>query len=181
MREIEGFNLKTKMEEFTILEFETISSIMNDENKDNIEKYLNILEYLGTPDDILNEMTTDTFYDIIKEMNSDVECDKTLLPQITIDKYTYDAYTGDEFKLKIKDLSKIESRILAKPNEYVLYAIAVIFKRTDLTKTEHYTEAHIEYKMKLFKELPVIDIYPYIVYIQENVSKKLLLMSDDNK
>ena len=43
--------------------------------------------------------------------------------------------------------------------------MAILFKRTDLSTTEHYADAHIKYKAKLFKKQPAHLVVPFATYI----------------
>ena len=80
-------------------------------------------------------------------------------------------------KLKAKDIGKIESWIKTD-NKWVLKAIAILFKREDLSNTEHYTDAHINHKMELFKDLLIKDFIFYILYIQDKLIKKIKILSE---
>lgn len=175
--EVEGFDpyeIKTKMTEFTLKEFQDMSKLINDTNLDQIDKYLKILELLGTPDDILDNIESEQFIEVIKELNINSIHNKDLTRTINIDTYEYEAYLEDkEFSFKAKDLSLIETFVKKNPDKFLLYALAVIFKRTDLTRKEHYTDAHIKHKMKLFGDLNADLYYPYIVAIHNKITEKL--------
>jgi hypothetical protein len=45
-----------------------------------------------------------------------------------------------------------------------------MFKRTDLSQVEHYTEAHLKHKAKLFKQLKAEIAVPYLVFVTEKIS-----------
>jgi len=53
------------------------------------------------------------------------------------------------------------------------YMLAVIFKREDLTKTEHYDNAHLKLKEKLFSKLPAAVAVPYVTYIGKELAKAM--------
>lgn len=176
MLEVKGFQLKTKMSEFTLKEFENISSLVGEE--DDIDRYLKILSILGMPDDIIYDITSDDIINIINDFNNDGINNKDLTRTIEVNGRTYSAYPEEsEFSLKAKDLGMIQSYVKKHPNKYVLYLIALLFKDDQLTRTEHYTDAHIKHKMELFSDLIADDYYQYIVYINMNVVDKIKAMT----
>lgn len=172
MIDIKGFSLKNSLNEFTIDEFEKVTAILNREDYDNIEKYIQALLYLGLPEEILDELNDDEFFEIIKAFTFTEELGE-LTPRIIIDGYHYVAYEGETFNLKIKDLSLIEKAVIQKPEAYLSRAMAIIFKRDDLTRVEHYTEAHIVEKTKLFKKQNASLAYPYLLHITQKLKQKI--------
>lgn len=181
MIKIKDFELKSELNEFTLFELDTITKILNDDKLDYIDKYLSIFELLNMPEDILDNLSNDELFDTIKNFIADRNVNNNLTKEIEIDGYIYKAYDGDEFILKAKDVAKIEN--LTKQSGYFsfLEAIAVIFKREDLSKTEHYEPAHIKYKMKLFKDIDASLVYPYLIYITEKLSKKIEILYDNDR
>ena len=67
----------------------------------------------------------------------------------------------------------IEKQVSAHPNKYISHLMAVWFKRSDLTKTEHYTDAHIKQKAKLFSQLSAELAIPYATFIGLKLSNRL--------
>ena len=47
-----------------------------------------------------------------------------------------------------------------------------MFKREDLTNTEHYAEAHLKHKAKLFKELKANIAIPYLTFIAQKINQQ---------
>ena len=117
-----------------------------------LEKQIKIFEFLGVPD-IWDELSVNELKGYINEFNDVPKMEFDYIKEVEIDGYTYRAFEGEEFVLTAKDLSYLEKKL--KPNEVdVAYMLAVLFKRTDLSKTEHYSEAHIKQKAKLFENQP---------------------------
>jgi hypothetical protein len=178
MINIHGFKLKTKMTEYTLLEFQNISKILND-NLDEVDKYLKILEILGMPEDVLYDIDSEELIYIVKEFRKDTINNKDLTRTIEMNGFTYESYIeGGEFKLKAKDFALIETLIKKSPDAFLVEAIAIIFKNTTLTKTEHFTKAHIDYKKRLFNDLIADQYYQYIVYINTMIVNKIKLLND---
>jgi hypothetical protein len=48
-----------------------------------------------------------------------------------------------------------------------------LFKRTDLTKAEHYADAHIKLKAKIIRELKAELAMPYLVEIGQKLAKQM--------
>ncbi len=58
--------------------------------------------------------------------------------------------------------------------------MAVCFKRTDLSDIEHYADAHLKHKAKLFREHLTADIcVPYIMKVTELLVKSLNMNNED--
>lgn len=171
---IRDYQMKSELKEYTLYEFDLISATLNNEKLDYIDKYLNVLEILNVPQEIIDDLSDTEFIDIIKNLVLLPPTNDTLLKEIEIDGFIYEAYDGDEFKLKIKDLALIENSVKKNNGKFLATeAMAIIFKRKDLSKVEHYTPAHIKYKTELFKNVNVDLVYNYIIFISEKTVKKL--------
>jgi hypothetical protein len=168
-----GAKIRTSLSEMTIKEFEVISQIMGDESKLTIEKYLDILESLGTSEEVLDSMDDQELFAIIKSFN-DYEYENVLTRTIELDGFTYEAYRENEEGpvLKAKDMALIE-KSLKNNKPFFLNIIAILFKRSDLTKVEHGASAHISHKKQLFANLPADKYYPYVVWLLQKMHNRL--------
>lgn len=178
MIQLEGFEIKNQMSEYTLFELEQISIKLNDDSLDYIEKYLNILEILNVPEVIIDNLDVDSLISIIRQLNVVTNDDLNLTKSIDINGYTYSAYTEDEFKLNVRDLALIEKSVKLNGKFKMTDIIAIIFKRDDLTKKEHYDPTHLKYKAELFRDIKANLVYGYILYIAEKVSKKLKTLNE---
>jgi hypothetical protein len=177
MIKIKDFEMKSEITEYTLFEFEQISLALNDTTLDYVDKYLKIFEILNVPEEIVDDIDTDQLVTIIKDFNK-LQPENNLIKSFELDGYEYVAYDGDDFKLKIKDLALIENYVKKSGHLKPTEVIAILFKRNDLSKTEHYTPAHIKYKIELFKNLNCALVYPYIIYLGEKLVKKLTLLTE---
>jgi hypothetical protein len=176
MINVKGYEMKSSLTEWTLGEYEKISKVLSSDD-DYIDKYISVLEILGVPNDILDSLNDDEFFEIVEKI-VDNNLDKIYLKEFEIDGYTYRAYEGDNYILGVRDMARIENVI---KNDFAPSKLmAVIFKRTDLTNTEHYDKAHLEYKAKLFKDLNASIIIPYILLIEEKMVKKLVYLNGEN-
>jgi hypothetical protein len=160
MINIFGKEIPSKMEELTLEQFQKISAIHNNEEYDTLEKHCKVFEYLGVTDEEM-DVEFDVFLANVKEFNKDNYTKKDPVEEIEIDGYTYKA----EMKLSVKD-SRIVEKIIKKDNKYYISDImALMFKRTDLSNTEHYDPAHLKHKAKLFSKLKADIAIPYLTFV----------------
>lgn len=177
MIKIKDYEIKNSFKEWTVGEFEEISIALNNEKLDNIDKYLEIFRLSGISEDVLETITYDEFVDIITNFLSN-DLENKYIREIEVGGYKYIAYKGDDFVLGIKDLAKIES-IVKSDKKWISKTMAILFKREDLSRNEHYEKSHIEYKAKLFNELSSDIIMPYIIHITDKLGKKLVYMNEN--
>lgn len=171
MIKIGSKEIKNLGSEMDIQTFEKVSSYINDNEAETFEKWINIFVFLGADENEINEMDFNDFRECVKEFNSVRE---KIKPEYTktleIDGYTYQSY-DDEFKLSVRDLKYIEKSIKKDPANYLARMMAIIFKRTDLTPTEHYADAHIDYKTKLFKKQNADLVIPFVSYVGSKLNE----------
>ena len=110
------------------------------------------------------------FKNHVKAFNDVEPKEYPFVPEVEIEGYVYKAF-DEEFKLSVRDLKHIEGRV--KKGKYMAFMLAVIFKRTDLTKTEHYDNAHLKEKERLFSKLPAAVAVPYVTHIGKELAKAM--------
>lgn len=168
--------LKTLPNEITIEEFQKITNNQNKYSGDFMY-YLDVFEILGLSEDFVNDIDDKTLWIILKDFQTDfVMPSNEFKKEFELDGYTYRAYE-DEFKIGARDFAKIEEQMHKKPNDWITYALSIIFKRVDLSTVEHNTDAHISHKYKLFKKLTMDIALPYIFYLSENYINNIKLMT----
>jgi hypothetical protein len=106
------------------------------------------------------------FIEKVKEFNSSKYEKKDAVESIELDGYTYQG----QLKLSVKDTKMIEKLIGRKSNNWISDLLALMFKRTDLSQVEHYAEAHLKHKSKLFKQLKAEIAIPYLVFVTEKIA-----------
>ena len=160
MINIFGKEIPSKMEELTLEQFQKISAIHNNEEYDTLEKHCKVFEYLGVTEEEM-DVDFDLFLENVKLFNKDNYTKKDTVEEIELEGYTYKA----EMKLSVKD-SRIVEKIVKKDNkEYISDIMALMFKRTDLSNTEHYDPAHLKHKAKLFSKLKADIAIPYLTFV----------------
>jgi hypothetical protein len=171
------YTLKTKPEEITLNEFKKIISLQNNYGGD-YNYYLDSFEVLGLPKEFVDEIDHKTLVLIIKDFQEDFKFDSTKMnKQIEIDGYTYSAYSGEEFKITAREFASIENKMKSNEYDWVVFTIASIFKRDDLTEKEHKDKTHINHKIKLFGDKVNLDVaLPYIMYISKEYMDNVQLL-----
>lgn len=174
MVKIKEFDVKNEINEFTIEEFENVSKILNDEEVEKFERWVNLLIYLGVPEDVVYDFEFSEFAEYIRIFSdTKVKPSKDFCKKIELaDGYTYTSHE-DELKLSVRDMKLIEKQVAKDNHKYISYMMAVLFKRNDLTKAEHYTDAHLKQKEKLFSKLPAELAIPYATFIGLKLSNRL--------
>jgi hypothetical protein len=174
------YRIKNSSEEFTITEFETICSILNDTSIPKYSKWSQIFIYLGIPEDVIDTFDSSAFVSIIKEFELESPTTNTITKEIIIDGYTYVAYDS-EFFLSVKQMGLIEEFISKDSDKYLGELMAIIYKREDLTKAEHFDKAHIKHKAKLFREHITADkALPFIGYLSKQLINDAELLGDES-
>jgi hypothetical protein len=179
---IKGVEVPTQITDFNIGQFETATKILNDEKVTYVERYIDLLEAFKLPSEFIDNLSDDELFEIIKSFQKKSEdIPLGLKRTIEIDGYVYATFEeGGEFNIKAKDLSLIEKAFSDK-STFFSAVLAVIFKREDLRTVEHYTPAHLKHKANLFKELPAVDFYQYIVWITKKLSEKIKSLNVDTE
>ena len=165
MINIFGKEIPSKMDELTLEQFQKISAIHNNEEYDTLEKHCKVFEYLGITEDDM-DVDFDVFLANVKAFNDNNYTKADPVEEIELEGYTYRA----EMKLSVKD-SRIVEKIVKKDNKYYISDImALMFKRTDLSNTEHYDPAHLKHKAKLFSKLKADIAIPYLTFVTYKIT-----------
>jgi hypothetical protein len=165
MINIFGKEIPSKMDELTVEQFQKISAIHNNQEYDTLEKHCKVFEYLGITEEEM-DVDFEVFLENVKEFNKDNFTKKDTVEEIELEGYTYRA----EMKLSVKD-SRIVEKIIKKDNkEYISDIMALMFKRTDLSNTEHYDPAHLKHKAKLFSKLKADISIPYLTFVTYKIT-----------
>lgn len=159
--------IPNKMDELTIEQFEKISQILNNQEFDNIEKYVEMFKYLGIDEKLWDDYPFSDFIKLVQDFNLDSYTPQEPVTSIELEGYTYTA----EMRLSVKETKLIEKIVNGKPNNYISDILAIMFKRTDLGNTEHFTDAHLKQKAKLFRTQKAELCVPYIVFVTEKIAE----------
>lgn len=166
-----GREIPNQLSELTVQQFETITTIHARQDIDAIEKHLEVFESLGVPEADFEDVQIEEFKDYVRQFN-DIKGKPELINTIELEGYKYTAFE-DTFKLSVKDTKHIEKVMSSRHKGYMSEMLAILFKRDDLTKAEHYADAHIKLKAKMIRELKAEIAMPYLVEIGQKLAKQL--------
>ena len=165
--------IKNLPSELTIDEFEAMSRVLNNDKLLEIDKYREVFKLQGADADEVDELTFEEFGKLVNAFNAIGEVDKGLTQSFEIKGFTYKSYKGETFSLMAKDMAICERVVKQNPDKHLAEIIAVLFKRDDLTKAEHYDTAHINYKAELIREAEIkADVaLPFIVIVTHQLGE----------
>lgn len=161
MTEIAGVEIPNHINELTIEQFDKLNAITRDDSLDNIEKYIAKFVYLGVPEDAFDEMDFEDFKQCILNFNDSPPYPTEKVLSFEFDGYTYEANET----IGVRDLGLIEKCWKQNTDNFASEALAILYKRTDLTKKEHYSNAHIKHKAKIFKSQKAEMAVPFVLDI----------------
>ncbi len=164
--------VKNLVTEFTMGEFERVTSIINNEELSSLTRWSKILTYLGVPTDLVDNFDTFDFINIIKEFNSHsgIHYDYEEILNISGNEYRLNLVNG-ELRLTVKEMRIIED-FMSKDKTNFSNVLAVIYKRDDIQKELQYDPAHIKYKSELIsKEVTAHVALPIIGFLTKKLSK----------
>lgn len=167
MMKFKEYEIPNRLDEMTISQWEGVNLIMGSDDT-TISKYLKVFTSFGVKESEFDDLQISEFSKMIKEYNDIPNEQIDLVKTITIDGYTYESYK-DEFVISVKDLKNIEQAFQSGTTDRMAFMVAVLFKRTDLSNTEHYAPAHIKHKVKLFGKQKASLAMPFVGKVNEEL------------
>jgi hypothetical protein len=161
-----GVEIPNHLNELTVQQFDELNKIENNQELDTIEKWIEKFIYLGVPDKAFDKMELEEFTNYIKEFNKSEIPQGEKVTELVIDKYTYQANET----IGVKDLGLIEKIYRGQDDNFCAQTLAILFKRTDLTRTEHYAPAHLKFKVNVMKKQNAEVAFPYIMEILQKIA-----------
>ena len=183
---IKGHEVKNQPSDMTLGEYEVLMSKINQPvlDQNNLKetknfpterkKWANILQMQGLPKEALDQMDGDELHEAARLFNKFDSNDIQVVKEVVIGSRKYVAF-DEEFSIgweeedKMEELTKKSKNRVNLPSEWV----AVLFKDTQLSDSEHFTNAHIKHKAKLFREhMNGSTAAPYLAYIGQKFLKR---------
>jgi hypothetical protein len=161
-----GVEIPNHLNELSVQQFDELNKIENNQELDTIEKWIEKFIYLGVPEKAFDKMELDEFTNYIKEFNKSEVPNGEKVTELVIDKYTYQANET----IGVKDLGLIEKIYRGQDDNFCAQTLAILFKRTDLTRTEHYAPAHLKFKVNVMKKQNAEVAFPYIMEILQKIA-----------
>lgn len=174
------FQVKSSINEFTVGEFEHISAIINDNEKDHLDKWSEIFVYCGLDKEVLDDMDAFDFMELIKEFNVFDVVGGEIIKTLELDGIFYYSHVTD-FKISVKEMRMIEDFIKDDTNKYIANVMAVIYKREDTDKIINFDSSHIKHKASLIRKQVTADkCVPIINYISQKLVKDFDILNGRN-
>lgn len=166
MVETGGVQYANKPSELKIKQFEEIGeavmgNVMNPNNPNipfvyetQTDRNVAILKAYRVPDEVINELDIVEMAELTREFIQYTGEEYGAVEQVEVKGIIYRAtVVNDDFKLK-PDAMKILEKAVRQKKHVVSTVAALVFLKDGLTDKEHFVEAHVEVKRKLFsKEL----------------------------
>lgn len=166
-----GKEIPNQLNELSVQQFEEITSIHANNELDAIEKHLEVFAMFGITEEEFEDTSIEEFKEYVRQFN-DIKGADPIVNTLELDGYTYTAF-DEVFKLSVRDTKHIEKVMSSRHKGYISEMLAILFKRNDLTKTEHYDQAHIKHKAKLIREQKASLALPYLVEVGQKLSKQI--------
>jgi hypothetical protein len=174
---IQNTEVKSLISELSFREFQDCLTILGDQEKEMIERYLEILTRLGVPDEELNKITIEDLIPFVNVFGKE-KFEKTSIPQkITINDIVYKIHDSENYKISVKDLWQIEKQVKKDENIDLIKAISIIAKQEDVESKWHYNESHLFNKAKIFEAQSVTVFLPLIFHIGIELGEKIMLLN----
>jgi hypothetical protein len=167
MIQMYGVEIPNQLNELTVQQFDELNKIENNQELDTIEKWIEKFIYLGVPEKAFDNMELEEFANYIKVFNKSDIPQGPKVTELVIDKYTYQANET----IGVKDLGMLERIYRSQADDFCAQTLAILFKRTDLTRTEHYAPAHLKFKVNLMRKQSAEIAFPYIMEILSKITK----------
>lgn len=154
--------VRTESKDITLKELFKISTILNDEKTDYIEKWMGVISILGSKE-LVEVISINKFTELVNQINfGDVQ--SVIAPQIEVNNRIYKINLEDgKMELSAKDVAKIE-KIARSGSSWGVKAFAFMYRDELLTTTEHFDDAHISHKAKLFEDVVSAEIATPVIF-----------------
>lgn len=160
--------------ELLLKEFEDLYNIINNRTLGGSERMLLAFLKLGVTEEEIDLMTKEQFVENSIELKKSEYNDELPPAEIKVNGRTYVANITDDLIISARDVVAIEKIAKQSAGKFPSSVMAVIFKDSELTKTEHYTDAHIKHKATLFRdEFPAKFAIPLLVRVARETVKDL--------
>lgn len=162
--EVKGkkYNVRNLGSEVTLNELSNISYIIEGQEKDHTEKWLEALSILGSKE-LVEVIGVKAFTNAVNAIQI-TNISNEISPEIEVNGRIYSCEVTDgEIELSALDLSKLE-KLALKGGAWGNKAFAVVYKDNELRNIEHYTNAHLDYKAKIFGENVTADVAAPVIF-----------------
>jgi hypothetical protein len=160
--------------ELLLKEFEDLFNVINDRSLGGSERMLLAFKKLGVSDEDIDLMTKDQFIENSIQLKKSEYNDELPPSEIEVNGRKYVANITEDLTISARDVVAIERLAKHSAGRFPSSVMAVIYKDSELTKTEHYADAHIKHKANLFRDaFPAKYAIPLLVRVARETVKDL--------
>ena len=160
--------------ELLLKEFEDLWNVINDKSLGGSERMLVAFNKLGISEEEIDLMTKEQFIENSIELKKSEYNDELPPAEIEVKGRKYIANIDEDLIISARDVIAIERLAKHSAGRFPSSVMAVIYKDAELTKNEHFTDAHIKHKASLFRdEFPAKYAIPLLVRVARETVKDL--------
>lgn len=152
----ESYEIKNTIREITIFDFENISEILENDNLNYIEKWLEILKYLGVSEECIKSLDMTDLLMIsshFKFINNNINL-KKIRKYIVIDNNRY-YFRNKKSNILVKDIIELEN-IISSGGRYASKLISYLYPYNEILKKEY--QSSISNDIKIDVLIPILNI-----------------------
>ena len=162
---VAGVDVPNTVDEMTVGLYDKHVALEMNPNLTTLEKWIEKFVVLGVPEESFDEFTFDEMTETITKFNEGFDLNTPKVLEVEIEGYTYKAKES----VTVKDMSLIEKLFNGDKKDLVANTVAILFKREDLSRNEHYDKAHLDHKAKLFKDQSCSIAIPFMQDILKTI------------
>lgn len=118
------YEIKSRMDEINISEFDEINNIISDEKMNSTNQRIEMLKKLGLPNEVANELGYKSLLKISQEVMTE-KTDGKIHDVITIDEKKYNRIGGEDFDLNAGQVAKIEEAL--KHDDRTARVVSIVY------------------------------------------------------
>lgn len=162
------YQLKSEPHEFTLRDLIEVNEIMDQKNKETVEKYLEVVEHIGGKE-IADAMSMKDLSIFMEKLNINPKSGK-IPTSFKINDIEYSIKTdGEDIDITAKELVVIERFIKREP-KWGHLVFALLYKQEGMTSNDNLNFGHIRKKADLFLDNVTADIAsPVIIAASKQV------------
>ena len=152
----ESYEIKNTIREITIFDFENISEILENDNLNYIEKWLEILKYLGVSVECIKSLDMTDLLIIsshFKFINNNINL-KKIRKYILIDNNRY-YFRNKKSNILVKDIIELEN-IISSGGRYATKLISYLYPSNETSKSKY--QSSISNDIKIDVLIPILNI-----------------------
>lgn len=160
--------------ELILKEFEDLFNIINNKTLGGSERMLLAFLKLGVTEEEIDLMSKEQFIENSIQLKKAEYNDELPPAEIEVKGRKYVANIAEDLIISARDVVAIERIAKQSSGRFPSSVMAVIYKDVELTKNEHFTDAHIKHKANLFREeFPAKYAIPLLVRVARETVKDL--------